>query len=271
MNNKENLQKYREYLDARNRSINYGNTMKLWLEYMEEKKIDIITQEVITEFFNTTNYSASSRNQFIKAGRDYYSNFLQIPKEQNEWYKLKLLAVAYKIPDFLTPKDIEEAKKILRTYYIHKCSTPKIEALIDFLFATGCRKAELLNLKRADIDLENNKAKVFGKGKKERYVYFNLKTKREIEAYYKTEPEYTNAFNISLGKLSYIVKLLTEHLGKKVYLHLIRHSSARNMIMKDVPLLMVSKILGHSSISTTMRYCEPDEKMINDKYKEKME
>jgi site-specific recombinase XerD len=65
-------------------------------------------------------------------------------------------------------------------------------------------------------------------------------------------------------------RLLTKYLGKRIYTHLFRHSGARNMIMKDVPLLMVSKILGHSSINTTMRYCAPDEKMISEKYKEKM-
>ena len=271
INNIELLNKYKAYLEARKQSQNYANVIKHWLGYLEENKIETFTQETITQFFNTSEkYGISYRNLFIKSGRDYYSKFLQIPKEQNEWFKIKLIKEEYRIPDFMTPKDIEEAKKVLKTYFSHKCSIPKIEALIDFLFASGCRKAELLTLKREDIDLENNKAKVFGKGKKERYIYFNDKIKKEIVLYFKTEPETLNAFNITISKVNYMSRLLTKYLGKRIYTHLFRHSAGRAMLMKDIPLLFVSKILGHSSIQTTLRYTDPNEEMISQKYKEKM-
>jgi len=266
----EQVFKYKEYLRARGRSLSYAERTSVWLTYLETKKLEVFTQETLTEFFNETKYATKTRNLFISAGRDYYTGFLGVSKEQNEWFKIKLLKTEYRIPDFLTQEEIEEAKRALKTYNCDIYSIPKIEALIDFLFATGTRKAELLNLKRTDFDMKNCRVKLFGKGKKERFVYFNNKVKKEIELYFTTEPEQINAFNITLMKLHYMVKLLSKYLGKKVYMHLFRHSGARNMLMKDVPLLFVSKILGHSSIQSTMRYTDPNEEMISQKYKEKM-
>jgi len=264
------IEQYRAYLLARSQSLNYINVMRTFLNFLEENKLEPmdITQETLTVFFTKNErYSISTRNQFIKGGRSFY-DFLGL--HDSAWHRMKLMQVAYRIPDFLTVQDVEEAKKYLKTYHSKKYTIAKIEALISFLFATGVRKAELLNLKRADIDIENNKAKVFGKGKRERYIYFDNKTKAELIDYFSAEEEKTNAFNLTLGKINYIPKLLSKYLGKKVYLHLFRHSSARNMIMKDVPINIVQKILGHSSLQTTMRYTEPNEKMIADKYKEKM-
>jgi len=271
MTNKELLDKYAEFLSARGRSKAYHNYIRLWLSYMEENKIETITQEIITGFFITNaKYKDGTKCMFIKAGRSFYTEFLQVPKEQNEFFKIKLIKTGYKIPDFLSSSEVEEAKKYLITNHSKKMTPIKIRALLSFLFATGIRKAELLNLKRIDFDMENNRCKVFGKGKKERLVYFNNKVKKEVEDYFISENEDINAFSISIGKLHYFVKLMSKYLDKKVYLHLIRHSSARNMVMKDIPINIISKILGHSSTQSTLRYIDPSEQMISDKYQEKM-
>jgi len=266
----EILIKYKDYLLARKQSMNYFNITKIWLEYLDTHKIDMnnITQEIITNFFNDKKeYSINTRNQFIKAGRSF-DEFLG--KQDSEWTKIRLIQPEIRITEVLTPKDIEEAKKYLKTYHSQQYSIAKIEALLSFLFATGIRKAELLNLKRSDFILTENKAKVFGKGRKERYIYFNDRVKKEVEVYFNSELEKDNAFNVSLGQLHYMVKLISKYLNKKVYMHLLRHSGATDMMNKEIPINMVSKILGHTNIQTTMRYLNPTQQMIADKYKEKM-
>lgn len=265
------LEDFLAYLTARNQSKNYFNSMRVFYVYLDKNNLTFeqVTQNVLTNFFNSNEYKSNSKNQFIKSGRSY-GDYLQIPKENNPFYQIKLISVEYRIPDFLISQEIEELKKQLKTYNSNKYSIYKIEAMIDFLFGTAIRKAELLNLKRVDFDLNNNKCKVFGKGKKERYVYFNDKVKNEIEIYFNSELENINAFNITIGKLGYLVKLMSKYLHKKVYLHLLRHSGARNMVMKDIPVTIISKILGHSSTQSTLRYIDPSEQMIADKYKEKM-
>jgi integrase/recombinase XerC len=273
MNNEEVLLKYKDFLSARKLSINYYNTIRVWLQYLMKYDNDYInfSQEMITNFFVINSYyKENSRNMFIKAGRNFYSEFLGISKENNQWFKIKLFKVRYEIPNFLSSEEISEAKKYLKTYHTDRYSTFKIDAILSFLFATGVRKSEFLNLKRIDFNMKENKAKVLGKGNKERYVYFNNEVKEEILAYFKTEKEELNAFNLTESQLLYIPQRLSKYLNKKIYLHLFRHSSARDMIMKDIPVNIVSKILGHSSIHTTLRYTDPSEQMISKKYLEKM-
>lgn len=264
------IEQYKAYLLAREQSLNYANVMNIFLGYLEENKLEPvdITQDTLTEFFTKhSDYSISTKNQFIKAGRNFYE-FLGL--HQNEWHKIKIMKVGFRIPDYLSSKEIEDCKKYLKTYHSHKYSCAKIDALFSFLFATGIRKTELLNLKRADIDLENQKAKVIGKGNRQRFVYFDSKTKADLINYFQSENEETNFINIRFGQLRYITKILSKYLNKKIYIHIFRHSSARYMIDKGVPLGTVSRILGHASISTTIIYTDPNEETIQNQYKEKM-
>jgi site-specific recombinase XerD len=238
---------------------------------MEEQKIEIVSQDVITNFFITNSkYSLKSRNQFILAGRSYYSGFLQIPKEQNEWYKIKLIKTEQKIPEYFLEKNLEEAKRQLVTYFSHKMTPIKIRTILDFLYYTGIRKNELLLLKRKDIDLENNTAKVWGKGDKERIVCFPEKVSKEITEYFISENEEINAFNITLGKLHYLIKLINKYCGIKIHIHSFRHGFAKNCLRKGVPLPTVSRLLGHANITTTMIYADPSIEEMKETYQENM-
>ena len=264
----EMLNKYKEFLIARGLSLNYYNIIKIFLSYLEIKKIEPenITQEIITDFFNSNSYSISSKNQFIKAGRNFY---IFLESNNKEWNKFKLMKTERKIPDYLTEEEIEKAISFIITYHSKRMTPIKIRALIHFLFYSGVRKAEILNLKRDNFNFDDNVAKVYGKGKKERIICFPKKVAKEIQDYFASEPEIKdNAFNISLGILNYLPKLISKHLNKKVYPHLFRHSFARNLIYnKGVDINTVSKLLGHSSLTTTMIYINPDEKTIRNNYK----
>jgi len=272
MSNKEQLDKYVEFLTARGQSLNYRNIIRIWLAYTEENKIEIITQNDITNFFITNSqYSIKSRNQFIMAGRSYYTAYMQVPKEQNEWYKIKLLKVPQKIPEYFTEKQLEEMKRQLVTNFSRKMTPNKIRVILDFLYYTGCRKEELLTLKRKDINLEDNSAKLYGKGNKERIICYPNKVKKEIEAYFISENEESNAFNLSLGKLHYIMKMINKYCGgNKIHTHSFRHGFAKNCQKKGISLPTLSRLLGHSSIMTTMIYANPSTEEMQENYQEKM-
>ena len=267
------LQKYKEFLEARQASKNYYNIMRIWLGFLEAKgiKYNEFTQQNITDFFvEHSKYKETSRNQFIKSGRNFYTAFLQIPKEQNQWYKIKLIKVEYKIPDYLSEKEIEQGIAYLITYHSRTMQPCKIRALFHFMFYSAPRKQEVLNLKRTDFNIEEGWVKLYGKGKKERYSYYPNRVAKEIKEYFDSEVETKNAFNISLMEINYYPKLMGKYLGKNVYCHLIRHSSCREMLRKGIPIAVASKILGHTRVTTTIRYADENEEGRRNIYKDKI-
>ena len=114
----EQLTKYKQFLQARGQNNAYFNVMRIFKGYLEKNNIIEITQQIITDFFIQGNYSNNSKNAFIRAGRNYYSVYLQ--QEKNAWKEIKLLKVERKIPDYITEKDIDKAKQMLITYYSRK-------------------------------------------------------------------------------------------------------------------------------------------------------
>jgi site-specific recombinase XerD len=237
---------------------------------LQTKGLDIFTQETITQFFTENQYKDNSKSQFIRAGRSYYGEYLQIPKEQSEWHKIKLLKVESKTPDCITEEELNKGIAYMITHNSRLMNSTKLTAFLHFIFFSGVRKQEILNLHRKDFDFVNNTAKVLGKFDKERLVYFPRVTGKEIQDFFVGEPEKNNAFNVSIGQLNYMPKILGKFLGKNCYMHLFRHSGARNMSANGIELPVLQKILGHASIQTTMIYLKPDQKTVLSVYKKQM-
>lgn len=269
---KEILEKYKNYLIARKQSLNYHNIMRVFFVYLETEKINYtkLTQETITNFFNANpNYDKNTLTQFIKSGRHFYSQFLEVPKEQNEWYKIKYFKGHKNTPKFLSLEELNEIIKYFCSFENRLMSPAKADTFINFIYMTGLRKEEILKLKRADIDLESNPCsiRIVGKGDKERYVYFSEiyspKLKQKLLDYFSSETEETNAFNLTLGKLNYFVRKMNKYLkDKKITPHLFRHSFSKYLLDKGIPLTYIQNMLGHSSIMTTMIYLNPTNEQI---------
>jgi site-specific recombinase XerD len=257
---------YKAFLQARGWSNNYHNCMRIFLVYLGNR---VLSQEIITEFFNENNYSDKTKCSFISAGRNYQ---IYLGNETSEWNKIKLIKCPYKIPNYLSEKELGQAISYLGNFHRKLIEPVKAEALLNFLFYSGVRKAELIGLKRVDIDLVECIAKVYGKGKKERMVYFPKRVSDNINTYFQSEKEQTNAFNMSAYDLDYLIKTVLKKCfpTKNITIHLFRHSGARTMRRKGVDPIDISRILGHSSVQTTLRYLDSNEEEIRNNYKEKM-
>jgi integrase/recombinase XerD len=246
--------------------------MRIFFAYMEEQKLDpqIITQEIITNFFNVNpDYEKRTLTQFVKSGRHFYSQFLQIPKEQNEWYKIKYFQGHKNTPKFLSIEEMNEIIGQFCTYENRLMNPTKARVFIRFVYMTGLRKEELLKLKRADINFEVNpvEIKVIGKGDKERFTYisekYSPKLKQELLDFFAGEQEKDNAFNLTLGKINYFFRKMNKYMiDKKISPHLFRHSFGKYLMDKGVPLTYISSMYGHSSITTTMIYLNPTNEQI---------
>lgn len=144
------------------------------------------------------------------------------------------------------------------------CKCSRDLAIIDLLYSTGIRVGELVNLNISDIDFEARECVVFGKGDKERRVYFDAKAKIHLQQYLKQRRDNNPALFVTLDapydrlKISGVeVRMRT--LGKrlnmlKIHPHKFRRTMATRAIDKGMPIEQVQKILGHSQIDTTMQY-----------------
>lgn len=144
------------------------------------------------------------------------------------------------------------------------CSSIRDLAIIDLLYSTGIRVGELVNLNIDDIDLDGRECVVYGKGDKERRVYFDAKAKVHLREYIESRKDNNKALFVTLDaphdrlKISG-VEIRLRQLGRKLELerihpHKFRRSMATRAIDKGMPIEQVQKILGHSQIDTTMQY-----------------
>lgn len=144
------------------------------------------------------------------------------------------------------------------------CDTKRDLAIIDLLYSTGIRVGELVRLNIADIDFEERECVVYGKGDKERRVYFDAKAKLHLQNYINGRTDDNPALFVTLDapydrlKISG-VEIRMRELGRKlnisrIHPHKFRRTMATRAIDKGMPIEQVQKLLGHSQIDTTMQY-----------------
>lgn len=165
-------------------------------------------------------------------------------------------------------KTVKTIKEVISDEEIEKmrdgCRNLRDLAIIDLLYSTGIRIGELVRLDIDDIDFEERECIVFGKGDKERRVYFDAKTKIHLLGYINSRSDTNPALFVTLDapynrlKISGIeirLRRLGRELGiNKVHPHKFRRTMATRAIDKGMPVEQVQKLLGHSQIDTTMHY-----------------
>ena len=144
------------------------------------------------------------------------------------------------------------------------CTTARDLAIIDLLASSGMRVGEMVTLNRDDINFIERECVVFGKGNKERLVYFDARTKIHLQNYLESRTDDNPALFVSL-KAPYErlmiggVETRLRELGKrlnlpKVHPHKFRRTLATTAIDKGMPIEQVQQLLGHQKIDTTMHY-----------------
>ena len=150
-------------------------------------------------------------------------------------------------------------------------------AIIDLLASTGMRVGELVQLNRADIDFENRECIVFGKGDKERKVYFDARAKIHLQNYLDSRSDDTPALFVTLlqpyNRLKISgVEIRLRELGRKlnipkVHPHKFRRTLATMAIDKGMPIEQVQHLLGHQSIDTTMVYAQVNQSNVKNSHR----
>ena len=268
------------FLDAKriegcsDRTLNY---YKITVEHFisqVKNRVRKITTEEIREYLSNYQKRNNCSNVTIDNVRRNISSFFSWLEEEDYILKSPMKRI-HKIKTKTVVKSIisDEGIEKLRD----NCKEKRDLAIIDLLYSTGIRVGELVNLNIDDIDLEGRECVVYGKGDKERRVYFDAKAKVHLKEYIDERTDTNEALFVTLDaphnrlKISGVeirLRKLGKSLGlERIHPHKFRRSMATRAIDKGMPIEQVQKILGHSQIDTTMQYAMVNQENVKISHK----
>ena len=265
----------------------YAEDAKAFVEFLEKHALDLTYESLkeYAEFLDSPHdgkrYAASTFNKRLSGAKNRIryifekspesmdvSKRFQLEKALTEIKPKKINSHAVSNDKILTPEEVEKL-------FTGMADNPfpglrKIAVITEFLFHTGVRVQEALNVLISDIKKKNGvyHLRISGKGKKERMIFVDKKLVQKIMEAFKSR---TYLFEHSDGK-QYNPKYVTNQirLGGKLILnrdisaHTLRHSFATDLLKRTNNLKGVSKYLGHSSTSTTADLYIHDELTADD-------
>ena len=255
------------FLDAKTiegcswRTIQYYRvTIERMLDSITEPVRKITTEDVRLYLSDYQKINDCSKVTVDNIRRNLSSFFSWLEEEnyilKSPMRRIHKIKTNQQVKEVISDEDIERLRD--------KCTCQRDLAMIDLLYSTGIRVGELVNLNISDVDFESRECVVFGKGGKERKVYFDAKAKLHLQKYIDSRTDSNPALFVTLDspydrlKISG-VEIRMRELGRSVKIsrihpHKFRRTMATRAIDKGMPIEQVQKILGHSQIDTTMQY-----------------
>lgn len=238
----------------------YRTTIENMAEAVGKSVRHIQTEDLRTYLTNYKQKNSPSRVTIDNIRRILSSFFSWLEDEdyiiKSPVRRIHKVKTATNVKETYTDEDLEKMRD--------NCVELRDLAIIDMLASTGMRIGEMVLLNKADIDFNERECVVFGKGDKERVVYFDARTKIHLQNYLNSRVDTNNALFVSLKapydrmKIGGIEVRLRE-LGKrlnidKVHPHKFRRTLATVAIDKGMPIEQLQKLLGHQRIDTTLQY-----------------
>ncbi|HUG37337.1 MAG TPA: site-specific tyrosine recombinase XerD [Candidatus Limnocylindrales bacterium] len=255
----------------------YGRDLARWLGFMVGQGVTDparVTPQQLREWvfsLKDAGLAASSIRRAQSALRTYYGFLLaEGAVEADPTDRLESPRVTRKLPDFLS---LDETTRLLESLDATKPLYWRDRAILEFLYASGVRVSELVEIPLSALDLEEGFATIFGKGAKERIVPVGAPARRALERYLR---DVRPALDKGRGKgLVFLngrgqplrreavwktVKEAARRAGidKKVSPHTLRHTFATHLVEGGADLAAVQELLGHADISTTQIYTHLD-------------
>lgn len=225
------------------RDINTEDIRRYLAEYQERKKI--------------SKSSLDNQRRYLSAFFGWLCAEEHISK--NPMLRIKKIKADRIIKKSYTDEEVEKLRSA--------CENAKEKALVEFLLTTGCRVSEVSALTLDNINFVKGEAVVYGKGAKERKVYISEKAMYHLKRYIESRGSlniglFLNRNNDSMTKQN--IEVMVKKIGLKagvnnVHPHRFRRTFATNAINKGMKIQNVQAILGHSSLDTTMLYCNVNE------------
>ena len=236
------------------------------METVGSQNLVLVDKKVIRNFLvhlTENNFQKRSINRKLSTLRSFYHYLLKIGEIKVS--PLESVSSLKFYPEKQIPiseEEMNDLSEILaqdEEYLLEK-------TIIETLYQTGMRKAELCNLLYENISFSTNEIKVKGKGNKERIIPISTHLAEFLNEYKllrKPKPEYEIYFFIQANgkKLTekFVYSVVNRYLSivtskKKKSPHILRHSFATHVLNHGAEISKVKKLLGHSSLASTQVY-----------------
>lgn len=267
----EAIQLFIRFLETIDRSPStiqsYKNDLNYFMKYLIYKHnvppyLEEITTEDIEDYLyylkDEFDYKASSRKRKLASLKSFFKFCSKKQYCTNVAADLNPIKQKHVERTYLSENEVNQI--------VDAIEHPIIKAVIQTLYFTGLRISEALNLTLDDVNFDKNFIHVVnGKGGKDRIIPLNQKLKILLQDYQdNVRPDVqTNLFFCTKSSeglnRNYVNKVLRATLRKinwdrKITAHTFRHSFASNLIKKEVSIVKIQKLLGHTSLETTAVY-----------------
>lgn len=238
----------------------YQSSIENWLATSNKNVCDMTTNDIRTYLADMQEKRNLSKVTIDNLRRIFSSFYSWLEDEdyivKSPVRRIHKVRTETLVKEVLTDENLETLRD--------SCTELRDLALIDLLASTGMRVGELVKMNRKDIDFQERQCIVFGKGSKQREVYFNARAKIHLQDYLNSRNDDNPALFVTLScphsrlTISGVEKRL-RCLGKKVNIHKVhphkfRRTLATMAIDKGMPIEQVQKLLGHVKIDTTLHY-----------------
>ena len=284
---------------------NYKNTLERFGEFLEKEKLvrtNQIDMDVVNKYRKHLSEKESSRHAPMSLKAQAYQivvlrSFLKFMIKNGALVlnpdRLELPKTRSRRIEFLSDEEIKKlVGAILNDTSIPEVQKRRNQAIILTMFGSGLRLSELLSLKKGDVQGEDGRLQIEGKGGKIRTTYLAPAAQEAIAEYLelreRADEEFTkdnpylfiahsknkkraaNAKPLTPRMVQMLIKKYANRLGiyKRITPHTFRHSFATKLLMKGGDLRTVQTLLGHSNIATTQIYTHISDQRIKDVHRE---
>lgn len=251
----------------------YESTIRNMLDGIGKPECEITTED-LRGYLDTYQRRGTISKVTLDNVRRILSSFFSWLEDEDYIVKSPVRRI-HKVKTGKTVKETysDESLELMRDH----CDNSRDLAMIDMLASTGIRVGELIKLNRDDVDFEKRECVVFGKGNKERKVYFDARTKIHLQRYLTERTDDNSALFVSLlkpfdrlqisGVEIRLRKIGRELNFSKVHPHKFRRTLATMAIDKGMPIEQVQQLLGHQSIDTTLQYAMVNQNNVKESHR----
>ena len=238
----------------------YQTTINAMITSLGKNVRCILTEDLRTYLTDYQSSHQSSRVTIDNIRRILSSFFSWLEDEdyiiKSPVRRIHKVKTASSIKETYSDEDLEKMRD--------NCEELRDLAMIDMLASTGMRVGEMVLLNRDDINFTERECKVFGKGDKERVVYFDARAKLHLQEYLQSRVDDNPALFVALraphrrlqiGGIEHRLRKMGKRLNiPKVHPHKFRRTLATMAIDKGMPIEQLQRLLGHRRIDTTLQY-----------------